>query len=116
LEFAGPQSSVLQHVTLNVVNYGNCTKNQICSFAANKDTCQSDSGGPLFLVDKSLLYVVGVVSYGVECARQTYRNFLALNFFFLSVFPSVAKKSSQFFTNLAGEINKFFYIYFFRII
>lgn len=43
-EFAGPLSEILQHVTLSIVSNGNCTSTQMCSYARNKDTCQSDSG------------------------------------------------------------------------
>ncbi|CRL05673.1 CLUMA_CG018706, isoform A [Clunio marinus] len=43
-EFSGPQSNVLKHVRLSIVNSESCTSKQICSFAKNKDTCQSDSG------------------------------------------------------------------------
>ena len=42
--FTGPQSDVLHHVPLTIVERGNCTKNQICSFGGafgEKDTCQS---------------------------------------------------------------------------
>ncbi|KAG5674162.1 hypothetical protein PVAND_004146 [Polypedilum vanderplanki] len=70
LEFAGPQTNILQHVTLQIVNYGNCTKNQICTYGKNKDTCQSDSGGPLYLYEQNVLYIVGIVSYGFECATK----------------------------------------------
>lgn len=41
-EFAGPQSHVLQHIPLTVVERGNCTIKQICSFGGiGRDTCQS---------------------------------------------------------------------------
>lgn len=75
-------------MTLGVVNYGECTKNQICTYAKGKDSCQSgrtlffykmllpsnrivinsDSGGPLYLYDNNKLYVVGIISYGYACA------------------------------------------------
>ncbi|KYN02208.1 Venom protease, partial [Cyphomyrmex costatus] len=36
------------------------------------DTCQGDSGGPLMAVRSNTPYVVGITSWGYECARPNY--------------------------------------------
>lgn len=69
-EFSGPSSSVLLNVFLNVVKSGICSADQLCTFARGVDTCQNDSGGPLFYVENNELYFVGIVSYGFACATQ----------------------------------------------
>ncbi|XP_029731272.1 venom serine protease-like [Aedes albopictus] len=78
-DFGDPKSNVLLKVGLPVIDPGQCSKTysnfaatQICTFAAGKDTCQSDSGGPLFYTDyyNGLVYLVGIVSYGMACATN----------------------------------------------
>ncbi|EAT41697.1 AAEL006692-PA [Aedes aegypti] len=79
MDFGAPASSVLRKVNLNVVNYETCrqmlnstqiTKNQICTYADARDTCQYDSGGPVFYTNPNtgIVYHIGVISYGVACA------------------------------------------------
>ncbi|XP_044744420.1 venom serine protease-like isoform X2 [Coccinella septempunctata] len=76
-EFSGPRSEVLQEVTLNVISNQQCsytekniTDKQLCTYASNKDSCQSDSGGPLVYLESSIrrLQLVGVISFGLGCA------------------------------------------------
>lgn len=88
-QFAGTQSDVLKQTTLTIVNSGNCTSKQMCSFARSKDTCQGDSGmhikvfqfsiflrkcmflgGPLLYADNNVIFLVGIVSYGIGCASN----------------------------------------------
>ena len=75
----GSQSDVLRQVEVPVISNAQCesfpnydiTANMICAGlpAGGKDSCQGDSGGPLFLkVDDEPLQV-GVVSWGIGCAR-----------------------------------------------
>lgn len=70
-EFAGPQSNVLLNVFLRIKQSTYCTSKQICAYAPGVDTCQSDSGGPLFYVENNKLFLVGIVSYGYACATPT---------------------------------------------
>jgi hypothetical protein len=67
-DFGGRPSTVLMHVFLNVVSSTRCTATQMCTFTPGRDTCQNDSGGPLFYQDTNgLLYSVGIISEGVGC-------------------------------------------------
>ncbi|KAK7082524.1 hypothetical protein SK128_012282 [Halocaridina rubra] len=47
---------------------------QICAGVGGQDSCNGDSGGPLNYLDldSSRYYVVGVVSFGVQCARADF--------------------------------------------
>lgn len=76
-EFSGPRSDVLQEVTLTVISNRQCanteknvTDQQICTYAPEKDSCQSDSGGPLVWMESRIrrLQLVGVISFGLGCA------------------------------------------------
>jgi trypsin len=78
----GPVSPVLLQITIPVVDWNRCAKNylkegvemnnktQICAgyFDGGIDSCQGDSGGPLFGILDNVVYLVGLVSYGVGCA------------------------------------------------
>lgn len=71
-EFGGPLSNRLQKVNLEVTNKSSCesaypnkiTSAQFCTFTPGKDTCNSDSGGPLMYTENatgiSLLYQIGI--------------------------------------------------------
>ncbi|XP_023234477.1 uncharacterized protein LOC111634033 [Centruroides sculpturatus] len=86
--YAGRPSEILQEVTINVVSNKNCnasysklrqsslrrgiTENFICAGVnqGGKDACQGDSGGPLLVENESNIWmVVGVVSFGYQCAK-----------------------------------------------
>jgi V8-like Glu-specific endopeptidase len=46
------------------------TSAMLCASASGKDSCQGDSGGPLY--DKANNVMVGVVSWGYDCADPNY--------------------------------------------
>ena len=84
--YGGTQSNNLLKVTVDffypstcqaVSDYrsGEITDNMVCAFieGGGKDACQGDSGGPLIGYDKaSTAWVVGVVSWGKDCALANY--------------------------------------------
>lgn len=76
----GSPSDVLREVSVPVISNAACeaapsydiTGNMICAGLQNggKDSCQGDSGGPLYLKTRSGSAVqVGIVSWGIGCAR-----------------------------------------------
>ncbi|XP_058826942.1 venom serine protease-like [Topomyia yanbarensis] len=78
LEFGGPRATALNKVALNVIDNRECSSRlnstisyqKMCTYTPNKDTCQSDSGGPLFYTEpgSGLVYEIGIISYGIACA------------------------------------------------
>ena len=42
----------------------------VCAGESGKDSCQGDSGSPLFFVTGNEAQQVGIVSYGVGCGRD----------------------------------------------
>ena len=74
-------SSVLQEASLPLVTLPVCrealgeavTDNMLCAGGVRgQDACQGDSGGPLMgeHPDTGRVYLAGVVSWGVGCARE----------------------------------------------
>ncbi|XP_053680906.1 venom serine protease-like [Anopheles nili] len=77
IDFGAQASSVLRKVSLNVITPQSCQSampnivdSHICTFTSGRDTCQYDSGGPLFYTTGGRVYLVGVVNYGVTCASN----------------------------------------------
>ncbi|KFB50059.1 AGAP011909-PA-like protein [Anopheles sinensis] len=80
LDYGAPKSNVPMKVGLAVVAPAQCTAvypnfsttQQLCVLTANKDTCQSDSGGPLFYTDayNQRVYLLGTIGYGIACASD----------------------------------------------
>lgn len=74
--FGGQTSTTLRRVTLDVIANSQCqvqyvNNQKLCTFTAGKDTCQYDSGGPLYLRGVQRMYSIGIVSYGGACAGST---------------------------------------------
>ncbi|XP_058128386.1 venom serine protease-like [Anopheles ziemanni] len=74
--FGGPMSTVLRKATLNVVPSGTCNApyingQKICTFTAGRDSCQYDSGGPLYLRGSQRVYTIGIISYGSACGAAS---------------------------------------------
>ncbi|XP_031626161.1 serine protease filzig-like [Contarinia nasturtii] len=87
--FQGPQSSILQDTQVPIVSTFECGQSYktvfssqifderiICAGNGLHDACQGDSGGPLMVSELSEndegfhFTLVGIVSYGYECARD----------------------------------------------
>lgn len=76
----GQPSETLRQVTLPMVPRSNCsdeyggnaviTDRMFCAAAAGKDSCNGDSGGPIFDAQDQILY--GSVSWGFGCADPAY--------------------------------------------
>ncbi|XP_013793149.1 clotting factor B-like isoform X1 [Limulus polyphemus] len=88
--YGGTRSKVLQQVSIPVVSNKECnnsysklalskypqsiTRGQICAGLSegDKDACQGDSGGPLVLEESGRWTLVGIVSFGLNCAEPGY--------------------------------------------
>ena len=81
LEEGGSSSSRLQEVEVEAFSHSTCNdlysgdineKTMLCAGEAGggQDSCQGDSGGPIFSLNP--LLQIGVVSWGIGCARSGY--------------------------------------------
>jgi secreted trypsin-like serine protease len=79
----GPQQRYLLKATVPFVSDASCktsysdlvASEEICAgfTAGGVDTCQGDSGGPMFRRDSANAWIqVGIVSWGIGCARPNY--------------------------------------------
>lgn len=80
-EGTGIQSDVLMQVDVPLVSnlvckksYSFITEQDICAGyqQGGRDSCQGDSGGPLFYNNSGIVEQVGIVFYGLGCARPNY--------------------------------------------
>nr|XP_054752666.1 uncharacterized protein LOC129258410 [Lytechinus pictus] len=83
-EEAGDYSRYLRRVRLTIASMQDCgrshidiiTNNMFCADGGRKaderDACQGDSGGPFVTKDNNRWYLLGIVSWGVGCARPGY--------------------------------------------
>ncbi|XP_019326110.1 transmembrane protease serine 11E-like [Aptenodytes patagonicus] len=78
----GPTPNALQEATVKLINSNTCNRKEVydgditprmlCAgyLEGGVDACQGDSGGPLVTPDSRLMwYLVGIVSWGDECAK-----------------------------------------------
>ncbi|XP_068605518.1 serine protease 1-like [Brachionichthys hirsutus] len=72
-----PFPQILQEVSIPVVSQSDCraahpdlTSNMICTglVEGGRDSCQGDSGGPVVSRNVSQWVLLGIISFGVECA------------------------------------------------
>lgn len=92
LEEGGRSSNILQQLQINVLDNAVCKEQYrlqgkliserqfgdaiLCAgnLAGGQDSCQGDSGGPLvlpiFANEQFPIYQIGIVSYGIGCARM----------------------------------------------
>jgi len=79
LEDDGSSSTTLQQVDVKIVDHATCQRGfrqqngpsinnaiQVCAADTGKDSCNGDSGGPLFDATTNTQY--GIVSFGIGCA------------------------------------------------
>lgn len=69
------QAIILQKVSLQILPADKCefsmnSTDKMCTYESGKDSCISDSGGPLVYFVKGRQYVVGLISYGIGCGSQ----------------------------------------------
>jgi len=81
LSEGGRQPSKLHEVDVNVISNSECggkynsripgriESTMICAAGWQKDSCSGDSGGPLYLKQSGFAVQVGIVSWGIGCAR-----------------------------------------------
>lgn len=78
----GPTPNALQEATVKLIDSDTCNRKEVydgditprmlCAgyLEGGVDACQGDSGGPLVTPDSRLMwYLVGIVSWGDECAK-----------------------------------------------
>lgn len=78
-------SEVLQYTKIKAIALRPCrkktpdirvfTQDHICGWGNDTDSCEGDSGAPLMWMntdkyDYSVYYIVGIVSWGVSCAKN----------------------------------------------
>ncbi|XP_066259154.1 venom serine protease 34-like [Euwallacea similis] len=86
IEFSGPTSDVLLGANLQIISNVQCQSEgngevivdeEVCTYADGKDSCQSDSGGPVLWTDatRNRMHLIGIISHGTGCAT----NFPGIN-------------------------------------
>ena len=69
------EATILQKVSLQILPTDKCefsmnSSDKMCTYAHKKDSCISDSGGPLLYFVKGRQFVVGLISYGIGCGSS----------------------------------------------
>lgn len=77
--YGGSQPYDLHKTVVDILEKGKCGNyseipydKMICASRPGRDSCQGDSGGPLSVIEKGRHVLVGVVSFGYECAKEDY--------------------------------------------
>jgi trypsin len=70
--FDPEQATILQKVPLKILPKASCPDSQahdgkMCTYEKQRDSCVSDSGGPLILTIRGRQFAVGLISYGIGC-------------------------------------------------
>jgi len=76
----GSTSSILKKANLTIVSKADCndayrgaiTDNMLCANETNQGSCQGDAGGPLVSLVNGSFELIGVNSYGMDCANSQY--------------------------------------------
>jgi len=72
----GLQEVVVKTMTNNACNkkynHGDIQTTMLCAANDGKDSCQGDSGGPLVTKEDGAFSLIGVVSWGYDCASPDY--------------------------------------------
>ncbi|XP_019868245.2 trypsin-1 isoform X2 [Aethina tumida] len=78
----GMLPNIVQEVEVPILTLAQCramkyrasriTSYMLCAGKGSMDSCQGDSGGPLLVHNKDKFEIVGIVSWGVGCARPGY--------------------------------------------
>lgn len=76
MSYGGKFSEVLRKVTLTVMPTEECetkiiwvNSKKLCTYALEKDACQSDSGGPVYCTE-GRQFIVGIISFGIRCGKK----------------------------------------------
>jgi secreted trypsin-like serine protease len=104
-EGSGRQERQLRYATVSAVPDADCAadyrragvalvaEDSICAGGHGVDTCQGDSGGPMVRRDRSGHWVqVGIVSWGLGCARDGYPGVYTQVSTFRSAIKAAARK------------------------
>jgi len=72
--YGGAVSSILKKASLTVISnsqcnsyYGNIQSTHMCTYASGRDSCQYDSGGPIYIMLNGLVNIAGIITYGSGC-------------------------------------------------
>jgi len=76
----GGVARILQEVNVTILTNDECKKVQtigehitdsmLCAYSEGQDACQGDSGGPFLWKSRDRVEQIGVVSWGLGCAKQ----------------------------------------------